>query len=268
MGLFDKKTCEHCGSSAGLISRMRLKDKTFICGKCCEKIPKFVMLNFLMNMDYKDFADYISFRVENKKRLESFNVTHKYFNKILIDMNKGWFVFDYDEKIKDRASLISENPDIFEMKDLVYFDAPHIITDHKVGLVNDKIFADIRIIMVFRNKWYPYSFNQQVAFGYPLIADTKGIINVKIKGYEEHPQVAELEAYCNDIIDANEVNIPYFLGDKLTMNYDFEPYAEYFTILYKLNKLGVYSLDELDTRIKSIVPSVTLRHKIKNAYGK
>lgn len=113
MALFSKQSCEHCGSTAGMMTRTKLSDGKYICFDCSLKCPTFVANNFLSKWTYNDYLDYLQYREINRQRLENFNITDIYFDKIFLDKEKGWMVFSnsgnsfYDkETIKNRLHLI------------------------------------------------------------------------------------------------------------------------------------------------------------------
>jgi len=266
MAVFSKQTCEHCGNSAGAMTRMKLADGKYLCGDCCKKIPNIINVNFLARWTYNDFLEYLKTREENKKRLESFNITDVYFDDIYVDMDKGWMVFsDYKNHFTDKESMLKENPDIFEIKDLVYYDFFYKIKDVKQGFINDKVKADVRLIIAFNSPWYPYSYNEKVLRNYKHKAQITGFVNQKVS-FTDDEKKSDLECYLLSSLIENKVNIPFALGGKFTMNFDFSPYDTYLEKIFELEKLWVYKGLEFDEKLETITPSFFLRRKLKKIY--
>ena len=266
MAILGKEICEHCGKSVGAISRYKIKDDKYICLDCFSKLPNTIDSSFLKKWSHKDFVDYLNSREENKKRLETFNITDIYFNDIYVDMDKGWMVFSTSKnRFTDKESMLKAEPDIFDMKDLIYYDFFYKIKNVKEGLISDKVKADVRLIIAFNSPWYPYSYNKKVLRNHKHRAQISGFINKKCN-FTENEKKSDLECYLLSCLLENKVNIPVLLGGKFTMNYDFSPYDTYLKKIFELEKLMVYKPNEFDTILKSIVPSIILRFKLKNTY--
>lgn len=266
MALFGKQICEHCGGPAGAMTRTKLADGKYICFDCGAKCPAFITNNFMNTWTYKDFKDYLEFRELNKKRLETFEITDVYFDKIFVDMNKGWMVFSRsDNYFYDRKTMLEENPDIFDMRGLIYYDFFYNIKDVKEGIFSTKVKADVRLIIAFKNRWYPYSFNAKVLRNHRHKAEIEGFIKRRAV-FTENEMKSDLEIYLLSALLNNGVNIPVDIGNKLTMNYDFTPYDEYLKKVFELKKLDVYKDDEFESVLENITPSSVLRHKLKGIY--
>ncbi len=268
MALFSKQSCEHCGNTAGMMTRTKLADGKYICYDCGLKCPGFVTNNFLGKWTYQDFLEYLQFREINKKRLESFNINDVYFNKIFVDKEKGWLVFSHSgNEFYDKATMLQQNPDIFDMRGLVYYKFFYDIKDVKEGVMKEKVTFDTRLILAFKNRWYPYSFNDTVLKNHKVKGSSTGVIgsmvDVSLGDYE-----TGIQAYLSKAMENNGINEPVAIGNKLTMNFDFSPYDEYLKKLFELNKLGVFKDEEFEKALKDITPSATLRHKLKSTYGK
>ena len=267
MALLNKQVCDHCGDTANLLTRIKLKDGKYICSNCSKKCPRFVSNNFLRLMDYTDFIDYLAHREENRRRWEDFEITDIYFNNIYVDMKKGWIAFDhYGYKTLTKEELLNKNPDIFEIKDLVYYDFFYHIKDTKIGVINDKVKADVSLVIAFNNRWYPYSYNNEVLYNYKHKAKINLLtFNTKIT---ENEKKQDLDLYLLSSLIDNKVNIPVSLGNKLTVNFDLSPYSVYLKKLFELKKLGVYQSEEMDVILDNVTSSPILKHKIKSTYGK
>ncbi len=267
MALFSKQSCDHCGDTANLLTRTKLKDGKYICSNCSKKCPGFVSDNFLQLMTYADFVDYLAHREENRKKWESFDITDVYFEHIYVDMNKGWMAFDHNGyKTLKKEELINKNPDIFEMKDLVYYNFLYFIKDAKIGVINDKVKADVSLAIAFNNRWYPYAYNSKVLYNHKHKAKIN-LLTLKTK-FTENEKKQDLEMYLLSSLVDNGVNIPVALGNKLTMNFDLSPYDTYLKKVFELKKLGVYQSEEFDGILDQITLSPILKLKIKNTYGK
>ncbi|MBQ6931163.1 MAG: hypothetical protein IJN38_03455 [Clostridia bacterium] len=268
MAIFNKQDCIHCGGSTNILTRVKLKDGKYICGKCSEVFPGSVSFHCLSNMTYKDFTDYLVHKEENRKRLETFNVTDVYFDRVYVDMEKDWVVFsNHSMEFNDRERMLNANPDIFEMKDLIYYDFFYDIKSVKEGVFKDKVKADVRLIIAFNNRWYPYSFDDKVLRNHNHDAKIKGIIN-RAYTFTQNDKKEDLEIYLLSALIENKIDIPVCLGGLFTMNFDFSPYDTYLRKVFQLANLGVYKDNELEQVLENITPSKVLKLKLKNTYKK
>ena len=265
MGLFSKQECAHCGNPANLVTRTKLADGKYICFDCSNKCPLMVRDKFLSSYTYQDYLDYIAHREENRKRLESFRAEASYFGYIHADLEKGWMIFTWEDNLKTKDRLLNENPDIFEMKDLIYSEFFYNIKDIKEGVFHGKVKADVRLVISFKNRFYPYSFNEKVLANYRHRAEITGIFSKKVS-FTDNDKKSDLEYYLLSTLEENGIQVPGVLGGKLTSNFDFSPYSTYFSKLFELRKLGVYSDDELDIILGETIPSAILRHKVKSQF--
>lgn len=266
MGLLGKQVCRHCSGEAGMITKQKLADGTILCNDCRKKVPKLMKEKFLKSMTYQDYSEYLEFRQFNQNRLATFNITDTFFNRILFDKEKGWFVFDPEQKIKDRQTLLSENPDIFDAKALIFVDFIHGFFTEKT-LLGEKEHETMRVVMSFKNKWYPYSFNEIVDYDLKFEEKVGGLFNRKKLLYTQMPYYNGFINTVYPLLNANNASTPMELGDKWTRDADITPYETFFSTLFQLHRLGVYSNDELDVVMEVRVPSKSLRRKIKNTYG-
>ncbi len=114
MGLFEKKTCEHCGEKAGLLSRVKLSDG-FLCGDCRKKLSS--LSTGWRQRTYEDVKTHIAAREANRAKVREFQTTRKLGPQGEVELDEGrrQFLFalgrDYAEG----------NPEVFGYEQLNSF---------------------------------------------------------------------------------------------------------------------------------------------------
>lgn len=92
MGLFDKKECCICGGKAGMLTRTKLMDGSFLCGDCVAKCSP--------NLDYKAFSqmgkDKVLAAMQNIEESEAlyqnqFQATETIANIVEVDRRNNWW---------------------------------------------------------------------------------------------------------------------------------------------------------------------------------
>ena len=266
MALFKKEVCAHCGKESGMLDRVKLADKKFICWDCRSKCSDVFADNFLSHHTYEEYCAYLQHKEENYKKLEQFEMTDLYFDRIAVDMNKGWFVFYEKHPFETTEELLASNIEVFEAKDLVFYDFFYIIKDVKEGILNNKVKADVELSIAFNNKWYPYAFKGKVLKNYKHKANITGFFERKAT-ITDNEKKSDLELYLLSIMIDNGINIPVSLGGKLTTNVDLDPYVPYLTKLFELKKLNFFDINEFSDRLNFIAPGMFVKQQIKKRFG-
>lgn len=268
MAIFNKQFCAHCGNSANILTRSKLKDGQYICSKCSDKCPSFFVNYCLNRLTYNEFVAYLQHREENRRKLEDFNITDVYFNSVYVDMDKGWMVFNhYGNKYRNKTELLEKNPDIFDVSKMVYANLLYVPKDVKEGFFNDKACMDVKLVIAFDDPWYPVSFADTVMYDYRAKITARGVFSSNLS-IELNPIHDELVTYLSSVLLENGVNIPVDLGNAVTTKFDLTPYDTYLKTLFRLIDMLVYSSKEEDLLLEHITPSSVLRHRIKNTYKK
>ena len=73
---------------------------------------------------------------ENRKKLEQFEMTDLYFDRIAVDMNRGWFIFYKKHPFVTKEELLASNLEVFEAKDLVFYDFFYISFSYNINAVS------------------------------------------------------------------------------------------------------------------------------------
>ena len=266
MALFKKEVCAHCGKESGVLERVKLTDGKFICGECIIKCSRAFSENFLFRHTYDEYCAYLQHKEENRKKLEQFEMTDLYFDRIAVDMNKGWFVFYKHHPFATKEKLLASNLEVFEAKDLVFYDFFYFVKDVQTGILNDKVKADVQLSIAFNNKWYPFAFKGKVLKNYNHKAKITGFIKRKAT-ITDNEKKSDLELYLLSIMIENGINIPDSLGGKLSTSVDLDPYVPYFTKLFELKELGFFNSTEFSDRLNHIAPGILVRQQIKKRFG-
>lgn len=263
MALFKKVCCRHCNREVGLFDRTKLRDGNYICENCAKACSDYVNDNFLSMYSYNDYLEYIATREENRKKLNEFNITAVYFNKIFVDMDKGWFVFGDGSSITDKKSMLAKQPDVFEAKDLEFYNFYYKIKDVHDGIFFQSVDADVKLTISFKNKWYPYSFCDEILTNYSHSAEISGIIRRNVE-FTDNELKSNLELYLATI--AIENNVPVLLGDENITKDNFSLYGNYFRKLFELEKVYALNALEIEDILSTLIPNPFLRSQIKRAY--
>lgn len=100
MGLFDKKECCICGGKAGMLTRQKLVDKSFICGDCVDKCSPNLHGDNYEKMTKEDVLASMDYTKSNNELFETqFQETEVIKSGILggkrvisVDRRNGWWV--------------------------------------------------------------------------------------------------------------------------------------------------------------------------------
>ena len=267
MGLFKKETCVHCGAQAGAMSRQKLADGTYLCWDCVLKTPEYFSDNYFDKKikNHDDYVRFLSHLEENKNKLKEFEFSYSFYDRVYYDVVHNWFVFDKKGK-KSHEELIDDNAEVFEGKDLVYFD---FFNEAQVqeGTFKDKAYVDTTLTVAFKNEWYPCAIKEKV------VKNAKHKISIfgNVSASGSYSKAAS--ANTGDLLSLllatfieNGIVYPADLGGKLTMNVDLSPYATYFQAMSELKKNGVFSGSELNERLNEIAPNAIVKSKIKQQF--
>ena len=266
MALFAKKVCAHCGKDAGAMLSYKLADGKNLCLTCGSLRSELMGNDTLKTLTYPDFQDYLKYREENKKKLEEFNYTVTFFNQIHVDMEKGWFVFSKKDP-ENREKFLAENPDIFEAKDLVFFNSYHINkSEVKKELIGKSVKLDVKMYIAFKSRWYPCAFDGKILKNEKHSVKTKiGLLQDRNIASKNEIQ-EDLELYLLSILMQNGIAYPTHIGGKLSTNVDLEPYDEYLKKLFELRKLYVIDVTAFEIMMENIAQSPMVRSQIKKTY--
>ena len=146
MALFKEKSCAHCGKRANMLTRIKLVDDRYICGKCVDKIPM-ELSEALNGRSYNDFLVLNHYVNEINPQLEKrFHETHRFHGIHLDAANELFYLDGYYPTIYCRLGELNE----FEMQ-----FAPDEVKDGFFGAkVIGKIYLRLRInkLMLFVDK--------------------------------------------------------------------------------------------------------------------
>ncbi len=113
MGLFNKKYCAVCGEKIGLLGNRKLEDGN-LCKNCAKELSPW--FNERRHSTVDEIKAQLNYREENKRRVESFNVSrvlgeHRH---ILLDELGKCFTVTYAKK-----ASVDENPDIVDFSAII-----------------------------------------------------------------------------------------------------------------------------------------------------
>lgn len=268
MAFFSNSKCIACGREAGALAKTKLVDGNHICTNCLNELPDFFRLNCIKFITYEQLLKYKEYREENKIRLTAFNNTKTFFEKIYIDEEKGWVIFNHHKKSKKLEDLLNENPDIFELKDLVFAQTFFAVKDVKEGVFKDKMVSDVSIILAFDNEFYPCSFNDIIIKNYKMKGQHYGLFNWKTKFIDSDPEKMEFDLLISETMMNNGINIPYDLDVDFLKNPEFMFYDKYFQKLFELKNKKIIHWTKVDEFLEQITNNRKVRKLIEAKYGK
>ena len=107
MGLFDKKTCDICGDSIGLLGNRKLEDGN-MCKNCAARLSPFMTNR--RRTTIAEIKEHLAYRDANKDAVAAFNVTRTLGNntKVLLDEDNHKFIVTSASKWRD------SNPDVMD----------------------------------------------------------------------------------------------------------------------------------------------------------
>lgn len=267
MAMLKKEICAACGKEIGITERVRLADGKCICNTCVKKCETTFVDKFLKKHTCEDYLEYLEHRKENLEKIKQFQIDAIYFDRILVDFEHGWFVFGEKKDFTERSELLAMNPEVFEGKDLVFWDISYNIKSEKEGIFSDKVKADVMLKIAFNNKWYPYAFNDRILKNHKHRAELARTVFGK-SVIETDDEQSEFEAYLNYWMDENGVNVPHKLGKGFVFKVDLEPYATYLDKLFELRQLGVYTSFDFGQKLELISRKKIIRFQIKRRFGR
>lgn len=115
MGLFQKQECVLCGGKAGLLTRHKLADGSFICGDCRTRLPEHT--DDIGELTLDDVNELINIKEENDRRYESeFTVTRQF------DYDGRHPVMAVDDNTGEFAILSDSRPDIYSFDQITGYN--------------------------------------------------------------------------------------------------------------------------------------------------
>ena len=111
MGLFDKKYCDICGQSIGLLGNRKLED-----GNCCKDCVRKLSPWFSdrRRSTVEDIKAQLEYREDNLRKVEQFTATSVIGSryKVMLDEDNGRFM------VARTRNYVEENPDVIDFKDV------------------------------------------------------------------------------------------------------------------------------------------------------
>lgn len=94
MAFFKEKPCAHCGKKTNMLTRVKLNNDQYICGKCLDKFPTEISQE-LTGHSYEEFLNIYNYiNKVNPTLKKQFRETHK-FHGIHIDTTHELFYLDF-----------------------------------------------------------------------------------------------------------------------------------------------------------------------------
>ncbi|NLW69832.1 MAG: DUF4428 domain-containing protein [Eubacteriaceae bacterium] len=112
MGIFDKKTCDICGESIGLLGNKKLEDGN-MCKECAKKLSPW--FDERRHSTVNQIKDQLNYREQNRQFLSSFRPNRVYGHspRVHIDDAAGTFIVTY------ATDWFDANPDIIKFDDVL-----------------------------------------------------------------------------------------------------------------------------------------------------
>lgn len=266
MALFKKEICRHCGKPTGLVMRTKLGDGTFLCDECTEIFSSLVEDSSLYkNWSYQDYLDYCEYRKENKRKLEEFNDTYIFFDRIHIDEEKGQMYFS---KKGIKSIFDDKEPDVFDIGDmLIFFRRDDVKSVEEHMLRSDKVIQDTTYLFAFRSRWYPYAFCDKVIKNAKNKAKTKYGLFKDTLEIEDDIEVTFMRECIDKIREEKDAVIVHQIGDSKTTDYPLEKVDEILNKLHDIKKTGSIDLELYNDYLKTAIPNMFLRRKVKKLYS-
>ncbi len=176
MAMFKEVTCSACGAKAGLLTRSKLKDGTYVCSQCKKKVPGYIKRS-LKKYTLEDFQNMKQYLIFSKTNLKAtFQETHCY-KTVSLDAKHGLFCL---EELGQNLYL--------QLHNLADFNLTFEPEKAKEGTWSDNVIGKVQLSFEMHE---PY-FKREVliATGVKAPAVKKGIINKKMvydmpKGMED-----------------------------------------------------------------------------------
>ena len=138
MGLFKEVLCSECGKKAGLFTRTKLADGTYLCSECTADIPAYILECVPKHYDLEDFKALKRYITYSKETLKpKFSETASY-EKLHIDEDNKLFYIS--------AGFFGE-PLYLEFANVSSFDMDYQAQTVKEGLIGDKVFGDVTVAL-------------------------------------------------------------------------------------------------------------------------
>ena len=269
MGLFSSNTCCHCGQKAGAVFGKKLADGTYLCADCYDVYNDDFLIkasNIFANHDsYQRFLVHLE---ENKRKLQQFDFSLCYYSCIYYDAGHDWFLFD-PRKTGDPTRLINDNREVFEGKDLIYYDFYYDGKRDDSGIIS-KAYIDTTLTVAFNNEWYPLAFSKKIVknakhniydglFTSTMVA--KGSRSLAIDAANmELTELLFIRLYQNGIL------YPLDLSGRFSTNVDLTPYSTYFQAMWFLQAKGALTSSEVYLKLEQMTPNDIIKHKIKKQF--
>lgn len=85
MGLFKEVQCANCGEKASILTRRKLSDGNYVCGKCIDGIPSYILPDIARVYDISDFENLKKYLSYSQQQLKTMFVETLHFTKVHID---------------------------------------------------------------------------------------------------------------------------------------------------------------------------------------
>lgn len=142
MKLFKDVNCAVCDNKTNVLTRFKLSDGQYICGKCAATIPSYMKESVRSQYgleEFKKFKEYCKF---SKEELEpKFDMTDSY-KGVNIDENHGIFCLNMD---------IMGEILYLQFKNIVDFDFEFVPEVLKEGILGDKVEGKVMFRLQMRN---------------------------------------------------------------------------------------------------------------------
>ena len=146
MGIFKDVYCanSNCGEKTKLLTRTRLNDGNYLCGKCTERVPSYMSKSIDSHYyleDFKAFQRYVEYSDTVLRPM--FTETHKYYSLHIDTEHEIFYIGDW---IDDKTLF-------FQFDHLEDFDLVYHAEEFKEGMVGDKVYG--RLLLKIK-MGYPY----------------------------------------------------------------------------------------------------------------
>ena len=144
MGIFTDIYCAVCKEKAGVFTRTKLTDGSYICSKCLKIVPSYMRKSFYSIYDLDDYhalSRYVDYSNDILRPL--FHETHKYYS---IHIDTEHLIFYIGDWIDDKTLFL-------RFDHLADFDLVYHADEYKEGMVGNKVYGRL-LLKVKMN--YPY----------------------------------------------------------------------------------------------------------------
>lgn len=179
MGLFDKKVCDICGGSIGLMGNRKLSDGN-LCKDCAKKLSPF--MTDRRQSTVEEIRAHLAYREANARMLDSIHPTTVLGGntKVYVDEAAGKFFVTRSRNWRD------ENPDIIDFKQVI--DVRTDVTEHR----SEEYHRDREGKMV---SFVPPRYRYEYEFRTTILVDSPFFNEIGFELTEQRPQRQHDESY-------------------------------------------------------------------------